>query len=335
MADKNFIGFFGKNNLAIIVLITIIVGLTFLFISGFFDNSLNAFSPNGLFALGGLNQTNSSLTVYSSITDSDLNNSNLNQIQGKNFVCADENESCLGTNRLVCLNNSWIDKGKVNGFCGYNPICSFNETDCNGTNYLTCDNNYSWTNNGDVNGECNYFIECVSNKNKCEGYNYLVCVNNKWIDSGKVSGKCDYQTSSSSSPISSGTVSFTKENYATNEDCITDNVCLTRGNEGGLFNSVVEESWNGSGPSDTEWSFEGHCASGSGFGSFLASLGGQYYIGSNITNNPGCLHLITDDLYYNIDFSSWTCCGNGGGFSYTRQLGVTEIECNDFCSSNA
>ena len=30
------------------------------------------------------------------------------------------------------------------------------------------------------------------------------------------------------------------------------------------------------------------------------------------------LHLIEEDIYFDVVFHSWTCCGNGGGFSYTR-----------------
>ena len=41
------------------------------------------------------------------------------------------------------------------------------------------------------------------------------------------------------------------------------------------------------------------------------------------------LHLITDDIYIDVSFISWTNGGNGGGFSYERStpapLGIDKI----------
>jgi hypothetical protein len=44
-------------------------------------------------------------------------------------------------------------------------------------------------------------------------------------------------------------------------------------------------------------------------------------IGRNAVRfGPGVVHLISDDIYLDINFTSWTQGGdvNGGGFSYTR-----------------
>ena len=30
------------------------------------------------------------------------------------------------------------------------------------------------------------------------------------------------------------------------------------------------------------------------------------------------LHIISEDIYFDVIFTSWTCCGDGGGFSYVR-----------------
>ena len=38
------------------------------------------------------------------------------------------------------------------------------------------------------------------------------------------------------------------------------------------------------------------------------------------------LHLIEEDNYFDVVFHSWTCCGNGGGFSYTRMPASPDSE---------
>ena len=47
--------------------------------------------------------------------------------------------------------------------------------------------------------------------------------------------------------------------------------------------------------------------------------------GGNHQSLPGTvmsLYLIEEDLFYDIEFHSWTSNGNGGGFSYTRTPAV-------------
>ena len=42
---------------------------------------------------------------------------------------------------------------------------------------------------------------------------------------------------------------------------------------------------------------------------------------NNMQNIPGqtaTLHIIDSDLYFELEFSSWQCCNQGGGFAYTR-----------------
>jgi hypothetical protein len=122
-------------------------------------------------------------------------------------------------------------------------------------------------------------------------------------------------------------ITFTKENNSDwtlegNQDRITENVWITRQNIKGLFNIVVESSdaignaCQGPEPSDTEWAY----------GSFedISSLTFQNLgdlIGCNFQNIVNgeniILHLITDDVYINLKFISWSI-GNGGGFSYER-----------------
>jgi hypothetical protein len=58
------------------------------------------------------------------------------------------------------------------------------------------------------------------------------------------------------------------------------------------------------------------------FDSFVNVLGhnvGNALNNDFITNNqPMVMHDLYEDIYYEVQFLSWTAAGNGGGFSYTR-----------------
>lgn len=120
------------------------------------------------------------------------------------------------------------------------------------------------------------------------------------------------------------TMTFTKVDYAdpnqeANQDQITSNVWLTRGNNGQLYNAKTEsDSSKSSSPDDTEWAF--------GTTSNLSSLTFSTFRGTSKPQNAVgldmVLHLITDNIYIDIKITSWTSGqgsgGNGGGFSYER-----------------
>ncbi|MGW8316579.1 MAG: T9SS type A sorting domain-containing protein [Bacteroidales bacterium] len=130
-------------------------------------------------------------------------------------------------------------------------------------------------------------------------------------------------------------ITFTKANNADwtqagNQDRITDNVWLTRADNQGLFNIAQEESFSGGlfgtvgggSPYDTEWAF-GSIADG------VETLEFDYW-GNAIGWSPPdmvdqnmVLHLISQNIYIDIKFTSWTSGGNGGGFSYERSTGTT------------
>ncbi|MBA7599246.1 MAG: choice-of-anchor D domain-containing protein [Calditrichaeota bacterium] len=117
------------------------------------------------------------------------------------------------------------------------------------------------------------------------------------------------------------TMTFTKEDTADwtlpeNQDRITDNVWITRADREGIFNAATETSYSWDSPHDTEWAY--------GLTEELApedyrvwrdAVGGHP---PGMVGQPISLHLITDDIYFDVMFHSWTCCGQGGGFSYTR-----------------
>ena len=100
-----------------------------------------------------------------------------------------------------------------------------------------------------------------------------------------------------------------------NQDRITDNVWLTRGNNGGqIYNAKSENSANKeASPAGTAWAF------GSieeidqlEFRPFRATVDKpRTAVGKDLI-----LYLIEDNIYISIRFTSWD--QNGGGFSYER-----------------
>jgi hypothetical protein len=128
-------------------------------------------------------------------------------------------------------------------------------------------------------------------------------------------------------------VTFTKPDFAdwtlpVNQDRVTDNVWLTRGDIFPLFNIAAEPNYIGGAPSDTEWAFGPTQPGNPGpisasnhdnlvFDFFTLSL--DRAIGRNaVRYGPGVLHLISDDIYLDVRFTSWTKEIGGGGFSYIR-----------------
>lgn len=120
---------------------------------------------------------------------------------------------------------------------------------------------------------------------------------------------------------------FTKADNAdhtltANQDSITSNVIITRANSGSIFNIAQETSANNSSPIDTEWAIGTTADINSlSFSSFRSLTSGSG--GSTQLNNPMVLHLITDDIFIDVQFTSWTSGQNGGGFEYTRSTQPT------------
>jgi hypothetical protein len=133
-------------------------------------------------------------------------------------------------------------------------------------------------------------------------------------------------------------ITFTKPDRAdptlpVNQDRLTDNVWLTRFNARPLVNIAIaidEFPDDFTTPLDTEWAFgptqpgsPGQITAGNFpnlvFAPFAVAL--NRAVGNNILRyGPGVLHLISDDIYLDIRFTSWTSGeeGGGGGFSYIR-----------------
>ena len=116
-----------------------------------------------------------------------------------------------------------------------------------------------------------------------------------------------------------------------NQDAIFPDVKLTRGSTGGLINIAVESFYSGvSSPAGTQWA-TGLMAANSGkaidaanwgqltFTDWIDAFGGAHTAGSEIAGTPAVLHLVNDNVYLDIEFTSWTA-GDNGNFSYTRAI---------------
>jgi len=135
-------------------------------------------------------------------------------------------------------------------------------------------------------------------------------------------------------------VSFTKpggvdETNPIYWDKISSDVWITRGLTKGLYNPKTETVFNdvvdpAVSPADTQWAFsevDGNPAFTYGIGAaqhanltfnfWEDSLGGANNLGFNILAHPAVLHIVSQDIFLDIQFTSWQQHG-GGGFAYTR-----------------
>ena len=131
------------------------------------------------------------------------------------------------------------------------------------------------------------------------------------------------------------TKTFTKTSFSDytlpqNQDQLTEDVVLTRGSIGGLINYAAESIFfAATSPVDTEWATDittdqtiaasnwQNLVAADAFTGWLDAYGGQQTGGSMIAGRNAVVHLISDDVYLDLRFTSWTP-GGGGGYSYMR-----------------
>jgi hypothetical protein len=129
------------------------------------------------------------------------------------------------------------------------------------------------------------------------------------------------------------TITFTKS-AATPQDPLTANVVLTRGSSQGMYNAAMESNFNSStlvSPAGTEWATAINNPSATitatnwaalSFNDWTHAYGGPgSALQANITSKNAVVHLITDNVYLNLQFTQFT---SGGAFSYQRSTPVPE-----------
>jgi hypothetical protein len=130
------------------------------------------------------------------------------------------------------------------------------------------------------------------------------------------------------------TVNFVKSNYGFETDVVSSGVTITRGLNGGIYNTNFESEWDENvSPSGTTWNSEFTDSEDYGwenlanvdgrtFGTFYDALDGA--IGNNIVGLELVMYDETTDEYWAVKFTSWTQGqggqSQGGGFEYERRL---------------
>lgn len=107
-----------------------------------------------------------------------------------------------------------------------------------------------------------------------------------------------------------------------NQDRITASVWLTRAHNRGLFNIAQEDTYTVQvSPLDTEWA-TGDAVDWESltFAPWQTWNGG---LPPSMVGLDAVVHLISDDIYLDIRFESWTAGNGGGGFSYLRASAPT------------
>jgi hypothetical protein len=118
---------------------------------------------------------------------------------------------------------------------------------------------------------------------------------------------------------------FADWNLPENQDRITDVVWITRKSDHGIFNIAQEQGYvTNVSPADTEWAI-GNAVDWES----LSFQPWQLWAGNfppGIVGVDACVYLISDDIYIDIRFDSWTQSAQGGGFAYHRANDPTPVE---------
>ncbi len=127
--------------------------------------------------------------------------------------------------------------------------------------------------------------------------------------------------------------SFSKADFANwllpaSQDRISNNVWITRGDNKSIFNAKSETTSDDNSPADTEWAL-GLLNDATGYETFKNMHGSDP---QSLIGNTATLHTISDDDFYELDFTAWSGGNSGGGFAYTR---FEMFQYLNFTSSNS
>ena len=102
-----------------------------------------------------------------------------------------------------------------------------------------------------------------------------------------------------------------------NQDRLTDGVWITRADSRGIFNVRTEDGHTKRfSPDDTRWALgTTDDLSSLAFDCWECVVGRPAFI---VAIGPMVMHLVSEDIYIDIQFTQWTGGGAGGGFAYMR-----------------
>ncbi len=123
-------------------------------------------------------------------------------------------------------------------------------------------------------------------------------------------------------------ISVTHPHY---RDVITPSVAFARGASAGLFNIIAESSFSATSPTGTRWATELIAGNGGleiaasnwqqlNFSDWNSAYGGSGNLLANIASQNAVVHVVAEDIYFDIRFITWENgrTGGMGGFSYQR-----------------
>ena len=115
------------------------------------------------------------------------------------------------------------------------------------------------------------------------------------------------------------------------QDALTPSVVITRASTQGIFNIALESGFSATSPAGTEWATDlnnpGQTIAAANFGALAFTTWTLAYNGSPVTNAVGrnaVVHLIAEDIYLDLRFTSFQGGTAGGAFSYLRASPVPE-----------
>lgn len=134
-------------------------------------------------------------------------------------------------------------------------------------------------------------------------------------------------------------ITFTKANNAdwtmpANQDRITSLIWITRKNNQGIYNIFSESGYaTNVSPADTEWALGTTANLGSlTFDDWETITRPSELAHLELPGKEFVLHLISEDIYIDVKYLSWTSGNAGGGFSYERStdqaLGINDEKLN-------
>src|SRR5262245_20836002 len=115
------------------------------------------------------------------------------------------------------------------------------------------------------------------------------------------------------------------------QDALTPTTRITRGNTQGIFNIALEAAFSSTSPANTEWATDlnnpGQTIAASNFAALAFTTWTLAYASSPVTNAVGrdaVVHLVSEDIYLDLRFTSFLGCVPGGAFAYQRSTPVPE-----------
>ena len=100
---------------------------------------------------------------------------------------------------------------------------------------------------------------------------------------------------------------------AENQDRITNNVWITRGDSQPLYNAALEQDYQDEdiSPEGTIWApgFTAFQVSTDNYQAFKQATGGNH---QNLPGRVMSMHIVGTGLFYDVEFHSWTSDGSSG-----------------------